>query len=215
VTGSLAAAFPTDMADDDGMPAAEYRSFCRLLAAGVSVLTSRNAAGPVGLTATAVTSLSMRPPLLLACLAAQSRTLAAIRTQRAFAVHLLRAEQQDCAQVFASRSTADEKFRHVRWSHVLGVPVLRDVLHWLVCFVEDERRYGDHSIVVGRVVAGRGATGAPLLWHDRSYWDLAPPAGPEPSGLEPSGLEPSGLESRSASITSIAERRPDSTAPSR
>jgi len=205
-TGSLAASFPTELADDDdGVPAAEYLAFCRSLAAGVSVLTSRNAAGPVGLTATAVTSLSMRPPLLLACLAAQSRTLAAIRTQRAFAVHLLRAEQQDCARAFASRSTAEEKFRQVRWSHVLGVPVLRDVLHWLVCFVEDERQYGDHSVVVGRVVAGRGATGAPLLWHHRTYWELAPSAGPESPRLEP----------RSAAVTSFAARRPDSTAPSR
>jgi flavin reductase (DIM6/NTAB) family NADH-FMN oxidoreductase RutF len=206
MTGALAASFPTDLAeDDDGVPAAEYRAFCRSLAAGVSVLTSRNEAGPVGLTATAVTSLSMRPPLLLACLAGESRTLAAIRTQRAFAVHLLRAEQQDHARVFASRSTAEEKFRHVRWAHVLGVPVLRDVLHWLVCFVEDERRYGDHSVVVGRVVAGRGATGAPLLWHHRTYWELASPAGPEPCRLE----------SRSAAIASVAARRPDSTAPSR
>ena len=52
-------------------------------ATGVSVVTARDADGaPVGTTANAISSVSLDPPLLLACLAKHSETLAAIRDDR-------------------------------------------------------------------------------------------------------------------------------------
>ena len=46
------------------------------------------------MTASSVTSVSLRPPLLLVSLAKQSRTLAAIRARRSFGVSLLRDDQR-------------------------------------------------------------------------------------------------------------------------
>jgi flavin reductase (DIM6/NTAB) family NADH-FMN oxidoreductase RutF len=164
-----------ELGDDAGIPAVPCLDFFRSLAAGVTVVTSRDRHGPVGLTATAVTSLSLRPPLLLACIAVGSRTLAAIQSHRTFAVHILREGQHDQSFGFARQvQPPEDKFDGVRREEVLGVPVLSDALAWAVCFVEDVRQYGDHSIVVGRIAAVRRGSGRPLLWHDRTHWQLAP-----------------------------------------
>jgi flavin reductase (DIM6/NTAB) family NADH-FMN oxidoreductase RutF len=136
----------------------------------VSVVTTCGIDGPVGLTASSVTSVSLRPPILLLCLTSGSRTLAAIRSQRAFAVHLLREDQHAQAQAFADPQTSPaNRFAGLDHRDVLGVPVLADALAWSVCFVEDARTYGDHCVVLGRVVATRVSDGRPLVWHDRAF----------------------------------------------
>lgn len=158
-----------------GLDPVACRSLYRRFAASVTVVTSQGADGPAGLTASSVVPLSLRPPLLLACLAEGSRTLSAIETHRAFAVHLLRAGQRDRAAVFArSGGTPTAKFAGVTWMNVLGVPVLTGCLAWGVCFLEDTRTYGDHRTVVGRLVAAWPGTAGPLIWHDRDYRSLGP-----------------------------------------
>ncbi|MEU4051165.1 flavin reductase family protein [Streptomyces olivaceus] len=152
------------------------------LAAGVAVVTARGDDGPLGMTVSAVTSLSARPPLLLACLRDGSRTLAAVRARRTFAVHLLREEQQDLAGRFASpTTTAAERFAGTDTRQILGVPVLAGSLAWSVCLTEDVRRYGDHHLVVGRVAAVHVGAGRPLLWHDRRFGSLTGPV-PDAAG---------------------------------
>jgi flavin reductase (DIM6/NTAB) family NADH-FMN oxidoreductase RutF len=65
--------------------AAELRHAMGHFATGVTVITSVGADGkPVGTTANAVSSLSLDPPLLLACFDLSSHTLAAIRAHGAF-----------------------------------------------------------------------------------------------------------------------------------
>ncbi|GGT18399.1 flavin reductase family protein [Streptomyces purpureus] len=144
------------------------------LVAGVSVVTAQGPAGPTGMTVSALTSLSARPPLLLACLRSGSRTLEVIRAQGAFAVHLLRQEQRERAARFADPAASSaERFAGTPVRAVLGVPVFDDALAWSVCLVEDIRRYGDHHTVVGRVAAVQVGTGAPLLWHNRRFGSVA------------------------------------------
>ena len=76
--------------DEAGPGLAACLDVYRRLTAGVSVVTALGDDGPCGMTASSVTSVSLRPPLLLVSLAESSRTLAAIRSRRAFGVHLLR-----------------------------------------------------------------------------------------------------------------------------
>lgn len=143
----------------------------RRLAAGVSVVTALGPDGPTAMTASSVTSVSLRPPLLLVSLAAHSQTLAAIRCRRSFGVHLLRDDQQDLAERFARqgpRRLAPEAERRV-----LGVPNLPDVLAWSVCLLQGVHEYGDHTLVIGRVAAAHTGGGRPLLWHDRAFAQLA------------------------------------------
>ncbi|MEV6974085.1 flavin reductase family protein [Kitasatospora sp. NPDC093806] len=149
------------------------------LAGAVTLVTTCGPDGePLGLTASAVTTVSLRPPMVLACLSTGSATLAALRSRRAFAVHLLRAGQAALATVFAG-SGGSAKFTGVEFQWELGVPVLGGTLGRAVCTLADERVYGDHSLVVGHVVSVRTATAeerdgdGPLLWHDRRFRTLA------------------------------------------
>lgn len=156
--------------DEPGPGAARCLGLYAKLAAGVTVVTARGEDGPLGMTVSAVTSLSARPPLLLACLRDGSRTLAALRAHGVFAVHLLREEQHDLATRFAGpTTTAAQRFAGTDIRQVLGTPVLADTLAWSVCLLEDARRYGDHHLVVGRVAAVHVGGGRPLLWHDRRF----------------------------------------------
>jgi flavin reductase (DIM6/NTAB) family NADH-FMN oxidoreductase RutF len=142
----------------------------RRLAAGVTVLSARAETGPVGLTASSVTSLSLRPPLLCAGVTVGSYTLGALEQRGVFGIHLLDERQQEVAADFAN--PAGPRFAAHDHHDVLGVPILRDCLAWTVCALDDARRYGDHVLVVGRVVAVGLGEGRPLLWHDRAFGRL-------------------------------------------
>ncbi|WP_031071098.1 flavin reductase family protein [Streptomyces sp. NRRL WC-3742] len=150
----------------------------RRLAGPVTVVTTCGPDGePLGLTASAVTTVSLRPPMLLACLSGGSGTLAALRTRRTFAVHLLRSGQEALATTFAGPGGSG-KFARVVFGWELGVPVLDGTLGRAVCTLVEERVYGDHSVVVGRVVSVRAGDSpddgpSPLLWVDRRFRALA------------------------------------------
>lgn len=173
LTGEPTAAVPTPLAAPEA-GAAACRDFYAKLTSGVTVVTTQGPDGPAGSTASAVTSLSADPPLLVVCLGTGSRTLAAIEARGRFAVNLLRHSQRARAELFADpRAGSAERFASVRHQQVLAVPVLEDGLGWSVCLTEDLRRYGDHCLVVGRLAAVSTAAGRPLLWHQRSFHALA------------------------------------------
>jgi flavin reductase (DIM6/NTAB) family NADH-FMN oxidoreductase RutF len=167
--------------------AEEARRLFRKLAGGVAVVTSCGGHEPVGLTASSVTSVSLQPPMLLVCVGTQSSTLAAIRLRQCFAVHLLRDDQRWVAEEFCRPGNGVQRFGGVAYRYVCGVPVIRDALAWSVCALEDDRQYGDHHVVVGRVLATRTGDGRPLVWHDRCYVGLSatiPRPSEPPLGLE-------------------------------
>ncbi|MEU6551359.1 flavin reductase family protein [Streptomyces sp. NPDC046915] len=165
--------------DEPGPDTAHCLRLYAKLASGVTAVTAQDAGGPTGMTVSSLTSLSARPPLLLACLREGSHTLRAVRARGVFAVNLLREEQRPRAARFADPAASSaERFREVPIRWVLGVPVFGDALGWSVCLVEDIRRYGDHCAVVGQVAAVRVASGRPLLWHERGFGTLSGPGGP-------------------------------------
>ncbi|MFF0970373.1 flavin reductase family protein [Streptomyces sp. NPDC003703] len=172
--------------DEPGPDAVRCLGLYTRLAAGVTVVTALDAGGrPAGLTVSALTSVSARPPLLLACLRGGSQTLTAVRQHGAFAVSFLTERQRSVAERFADPALSPAaRFRGVPVRHVLGVPVVSDALAWAVCVVEDVRRYGDHDAVVGRVRAVEAGEGRPLLWHGRAFHTLTPLLTPLPPQTE-------------------------------
>src|ERR1700729_3329872 len=79
---------------DSGVDADRLRSAMGQFATGVTVITTRDPSGqPFGTTANAVTSVSLTPPLVLACLRQESETLAALLERRRFAVNVLHSSQ--------------------------------------------------------------------------------------------------------------------------
>jgi len=159
--------------DDDTRPDADRcLDLFRRLVGGVAIVSAQSAEGPVGMTASTVTSVSLRPPLLLACLTSVSGTLAAILRSRSFAVQLLGTHQRSLAEDFASRT--GPRFA-VHDHHVVsGVPLLRGTLGWAVCTLTDARRYGDHVVVVGQVLSTDAQDGQPLVWHAQNFTRVEP-----------------------------------------
>jgi flavin reductase (DIM6/NTAB) family NADH-FMN oxidoreductase RutF len=158
-----------DPAVEHQLVAADHlRRLLRRQAASVAVITTEGADGPVGLTATSFTSVSLRPPLVSFCLNRGSSSWPAMEAARYVAVHLLRAAQADVARTFATSGI--DRFAATPWQPgPYGMPWLDNVLARLVCRVGERIVAGDHAIVLGEPVLAEYADGAPLLYHDGNY----------------------------------------------
>lgn len=170
------------------MHAGQLRSVMGQFATGVTVVTTRNRSGrPFGTTANAVSSVSLRPPLVLACLRNESETLHALLERRRFAINVLHSSQTELSDRFARRAASDT-WDGVTHRSVSGIPLLDGAIATLECELHDIADGGDHVVVVGHVVdlahaAGEGAD--PLLCFAGAYRRLgdALPAAwpPEPT----------------------------------
>ncbi|MFC9285522.1 flavin reductase family protein [Streptomyces sp. NPDC057052] len=149
------------------------RSVFRRHAAGVAVITAPGESGPVGFTATSLTSVSAEPPMLSFGVGTGASSWPAISEARHVGVHILGEHQRELAATFA-RSGADRFGAPTSWREgPEGVPVLDDVLAWLVCRVVARVPAGDHRIVLAEVVLGDPAgTGRPLLYHQGRFTAL-------------------------------------------
>jgi len=149
------------------------RSVFRRHAAGVAVITARGDAGPVGFTATSLTSVSAEPPLLSFGIGTGSSSWPTVSAAEYVGVHILGDHQEGLAATFA-RSGADRFGPPTAWREgPRGVPVLDDVLAWLVCRVAGRVPAGDHRIVLAEVLLGDPTgTGRPLLYHQGRFHGL-------------------------------------------
>ncbi|MFE0250656.1 flavin reductase family protein [Streptomyces sp. NPDC059010] len=146
------------------------RSVFRRHAAGVAVITARGETGPVGFTATSLTSVSAEPPILSFGIGTGASSWPAIAGTDHVGVHILGEHQQELAATFA-RSGADRFGAPTVWREgPEGVPVLDDVLAWMVCRIVARVPAGDHRIVLGEVVLGDPTgPGRPLLYHQGRF----------------------------------------------
>ena len=149
-----------------------FRDVCGRFATGVAVVTSSGPDGPSGLTANAVASLSLEPPLILVCFDLESRTLPAVRHSGRFAVQFLAHDQEELAARFASKLPEREKFDGVAWSERSGMPVLEGALGGLACELRDLLPGGDHLIATGEAIEAWAGDGDPLVFHRGAYWQL-------------------------------------------
>lgn len=129
-----------------------FRKALGRLAAGVSIVTTVDCDGQLlGLTATAVTSVSLDPPLVLVCIDNRSRTIEPLETGAPFIVHFLADDQEDLAKRFASR--VPDKFAGVEYETTAsGCARLAGALASVECAPHAIYSGGDHTIFVGRVI---------------------------------------------------------------
>jgi 3-hydroxy-9,10-secoandrosta-1,3,5(10)-triene-9,17-dione monooxygenase reductase component len=156
----------------DGPSPEGFRDALGAYATGVTVVTAIGPNGPSGATANAVTSLSLDPPMMLACLDRGSRTLTAVRAQGRFGVNALAAGQEELARRFARKDPEASKWRDVEWSERHELPRLAGALVWVACELRDLIDGGDHLIVTGTVLEAEGADGNPLLFLRGAYRPL-------------------------------------------
>jgi len=157
---------------------AEFRAVLGRFPTGVTVVTTCEGTAPVGVTVNAFASISLDPPLVMVSIDKRSHLHIAIPQAAYFAVSILTAEQQDLSRRFAGQ-TGDraDRFRGVSWrSEATGAPILSDALAWVDCRVEAIYDGGDHSIILGRVVALGASSGDPLLYYRGRYGRIELPA---------------------------------------
>ncbi|MFF3658262.1 flavin reductase family protein [Streptomyces olivochromogenes] len=160
------------LASPDAQPASPdlLRSVFRQHAAGVAVITAHGGSGPVGFTATSLSSVSAEPPIVSFGIGVGASSWPTISESDHVGIHVLGEHQQELATTFA-RSGADRFGAPTRWRKgPEGVPVLDGVLAWLVCRVAARVPAGDHRIVLAEVVLGDpSGVGRPLLYHQGRF----------------------------------------------
>ena len=161
-----------------GVPESVFREVMSAFPAGVTIVTAKSEHDtPEGVTVSAFASISLEPPLIMVSLRPTSRTAAAIRARKAFAVHILDGSHAELAVAF-SQNEAD-KFQGVSYSWSPGgVPILDVCPLCLECSLEDERLAGDHVILLGRVGHVHlpdSAAANPMVYYRRAYRLLTPP----------------------------------------
>jgi 4-nitrophenol 2-monooxygenase / 4-nitrocatechol 4-monooxygenase, reductase component len=141
----------------------EFRDAIGHFASGVTIITARYGDEDFGVTANAVSSLSLDPPTMLVCLNRASRTQSAVSRSKAFSVNILNESQGDLAVRFATSET--DKFRDVGVSYgVLGNPLLAGALAHLECRVIEELAGGTHAVFLAGVERVERFDGEPLAY---------------------------------------------------
>lgn len=154
----------------------EFRRVLGHFPTGVTVVTTRDpdSGEPIGLTVNAFASLSLEPPLVLACVERSADSHDVIRRAGVFAVNVLDQEAERISRRFATWD-AETKFDGLAHrEEVTGAPVLDVALAWVDCRVHDAFGAGDHTVFVGAVVAADAHEGTPLLYYRGGYGRLAP-----------------------------------------
>ena len=164
-TTPAAAAAQPDPAD-----LAAFKAGFRRHAAGVAIVTARDADGrPVGFTATSLASVSADPPLASFSLARTASSAAALATADHVAIHVLGARDRHLAERLSG--PASERFAGDHWSpgpH--GLPVLAGGTALLVARIVERVPVHDAIVVVVRIEdGGAGVDDDPLLYHSRRY----------------------------------------------
>ena len=150
----------------------ELRNVMGHFATGVTVITTRNADGkPFGLTANALSSLSLDPPLILVCIDKGVDCYACFAESKVFAVNFLSEEQEQLSRRFATKGI--EKFEGVAYQPGdCGVPLLEGALGYVECKVVSGYEGGDHTIYVGEIQNAAASGDRPLLFFKGKYYRL-------------------------------------------
>lgn len=156
----------------------EFRAAMRLPATSVTIIAAGQESGRVGLTVSAVCSLSDNPPTVLACVNLRSWALPTIREARCFSVNFLSALQPSIAEHFAGRTGVHgaARFASGRWATLsTGAPTLSDALAVFDCELEHEHESTTHTILIGRVQAiQRNSAARPLIYASGAFGSPEP-----------------------------------------
>ena len=150
---------------------AHFRQLLGRFATGVTVLTAADGGGPVGMTASSLASVSLVPPLISVCIERDATVHAAFLKAERFALNVLAENQEALSRRFAGPDAG--RFEGVGYSmSELNLPLLDGAVAHIECAREAMYPGGDHTILIGRVLAGRAFDGRPLLYYRGGYASL-------------------------------------------
>jgi flavin reductase (DIM6/NTAB) family NADH-FMN oxidoreductase RutF len=128
-----------------------FRQAMRRVASTVNVITICVGGEPMGITATAMSSISMDPPSLLVCINRTAAMHGRMEDVSHFRVNVLHRDQEDVAQIFADRARQALRFGDGWTVDCERPPRLIDAQASLLCRRIDHHRFGTHSIFIGQV----------------------------------------------------------------
>ena len=151
-----------------------FKAAFRTHAAGVAVITADDGTGPVGMTATSVSSVSAEPPLLVFSASSTASATATIRRAESVVVHLLAADDLHLAALCAT-SGIDRFADTSIWSRLdSGEPYFPSAQAWLRAEIVERLEVGSSTIVIARATESSvdRASAGPLVYHDRTWHRL-------------------------------------------
>ena len=156
-----------------GVDASLFRQLLGRFATGVTVITTRNAAGePEGMTASSVASVSLEPPLLLVSVDRKNVMHDALAQASHFVVNVLAADQEALSRRFAELE--ENRFHGVGFHPSrMGLPILDGVLAHIECARDAVVPAGDHTVFLGLVTGGDVTDRPPLLYYRGGYANLS------------------------------------------
>jgi 3-hydroxy-9,10-secoandrosta-1,3,5(10)-triene-9,17-dione monooxygenase reductase component len=165
------------MPDEIEFDSRRFRDVLGHFATGVTVITLNNDGDLRGMTANAISSLSLDPPLVLVCVQKDASIYEHFEGASAFAMNVLSADQEDISNIFASHGGPEEPLGGLPYHEgPLGSPILEGVVASADCRITQRYDGGDHTIVIGEAasVSLDGADFEPLLFYRGAYRRLAP-----------------------------------------
>jgi flavin reductase (DIM6/NTAB) family NADH-FMN oxidoreductase RutF len=139
------------MTETDPQLAACFKEAMRRVASTVNVISICVDGKPLGITATAVSVVSMDPPSLLVCVNQTASVHPKIENVAHFSVNVLHRDQAEVATIFADRSLEAQRFIRGWDNDCTTPPRLRNAQATILCRRTDHHRFGTHSIFIGVV----------------------------------------------------------------
>ena len=145
-----------------------FRRAMSAFATGVTVVTAAKEDGAcVGITVNSLTSVSLKPRLMLWCLGDRSARYETFATARDWGVTVLGADEEALARRFASAE--NEIMAPGEAETFAGVPVLRAGVAHFACRTHQTQQMGDHLIIAGEVVDLRSSAAPALTFFRGRY----------------------------------------------
>ena len=140
-------------------------------ATGVTVVTTRYGEQISGMTANAIMSLSLDPPLVVVSVDLQSNMHGHLTQGQCYAINVLKHDQEDLSRRFAKPGPKDFSDLKLTVAET-GAPILVDALAYIDCRVVEVARAGDHDLFIGEPLAGETYDGEPLIFYSGQYAEL-------------------------------------------
>ncbi len=152
----------------------DFRHAMSLLSQQVHLVTAVGSEGRLGVTATAVASVSDEPPTMLFCINRFSRAFAHFQSAQSFCINTLTSSQQNIADAFAGRGqlSIDERFALGEWTELTtGAPVLKNALASFDCRLTHAIDMATHRVFFCEVeaVASSEDEALALAYRNRGY----------------------------------------------
>lgn len=158
--------------------ATTYRRIIGQFATGVTVVTTAVDGRLHGITANALTSVSLDPLLLLVCVDKEAHGHEELTDAGRFGVNILSDEQEDLSNLFATKAPPEQGQLRGGVPYHLGphgTPLLEGCLAYIECDIMDSHQGGDHTIFIGQVLGAETLReGPPLLFFKGRYGRLQP-----------------------------------------